>query len=251
MGGGPTYTSAPAQVQDNSAAIIAAITAQNAAAMQANAAYQTQALELTEREGKAQRDYNTWARDTQNAYEAAQDELQRKFQDEFTTKQNELLLGFQTKQQEREIQAAADRAAAVKLAQDQAAYKTEVTQANQLANQSQQGALQQIYSADAAQKAMDAASANQYAKESAGAGKSYTGPSFNIGQVDQEKMANLRAASPKMAPSAYNQAMQMKNPSMKDSDSIVLANQLGNTTTQFSAPKVDDLKFNDKTLGGY
>jgi hypothetical protein len=241
MGGGPTYTSAPAQVQDNSAALIAAIAAQNAAAMQANAIYQEKALGYGKEQAAAQLEYNKWAQAEQQKFETEQSALQRKFQDEFTTKQNELTQRYATQQQEREIQAAADRAAAVKLAQDQAAYKTAVTQADQLANQSQQGALQQIYSADAAQKAMDAASAKEYAKTSTGAGKSYTGPSFNIGQADQEKMANLRAASPKMAPSAYNQAMQMKNPAAKSA--AELTNQFGNTQQQFTSPNIADLKF--------
>lgn len=242
MGGSPSFISSPAP-RDNSAALIAAITAQNAAAMQANAAYQEKALSYSKEQAAAQLEYNKWAAEQQRAYESAQAELQRKFQDEFTTRQTELTQGFASKQQEREIQAAADRAAATKLAQDQAAYRTATTQAEQLANQSQQGAQQQLYSADAVQKAMDASSGEEYAKQSAGAGKSYTGPSFDINQNEQLKLQNLNAASSQMAPSAYNQAMQQKNPAMKSAAAMTLSNQLGNTSNQFTSPKVDDLKF--------
>jgi hypothetical protein len=244
MGGSPSPSySAPAPVQDNSAALIAAIMQQNAAAMAAQTAYQKEALAYSDKQSTAQRDYNKWALETQQAYETAQAELQRKFQDEFTTRQNELTQGYATKQQEREIQAAADRAAATKLAQDQAAYKTEVTEANRLARESQDQAQQQMYSADMVQKAMDAASGADYAQQAAGAGKSYTGPTFNMQQAEEQKMQNLRAASPKMAPSAYNQLMQQKNPAMKSGAEMTLANKLGNTPTPFTSPKVDDLKF--------
>ena len=235
--------SAPAPRQDNSSQLIAAIMAQQAAAMQAQAAYQEKALGYSKEQSAAQLEYNRWAAEEQRKFETAQAELQRRFQDEFTTKQNELTQGYATKQQEREIQAAADRAAATKQAQDQAAYRAATTQAEQLASQSQQGAMQQLYSLDAMQKAMDASSANQYAQESANAGKSYTGPSFNIGQAEEQKMQNLRAASPKMPPSAYNQAMQQKSPALKSAADLTLANQLGNTQQQFTSPKVDDLKF--------
>jgi hypothetical protein len=230
--------------QDNSAQLIAAINAQNAAMMQAQAAYQEKALAYGKESAAAQLEYNKWAAEQQRNFESAQAELQRKFQDEFTTKQTQLTQDYATKQQEREIQAAVDRAAATKLAQDQAAYQTAVSQANQLANQSEQAAYQQMASGDAMQKAMDVASANQYAQEASTAGKSYTGPSFDIGQAEQQKMQNLRAASSKIPASAYNQAMQQQNPAMKSAATQqTLLNQFGNTQQQFSSPKVDDLKF--------
>jgi hypothetical protein len=46
-----------------------------------------------------------------------------------------------------------------------------------------------------------------------------------------------------MIPSAYNQAMQQKNPAAKSAAALTLANQLGSTQQKFTSPKVDDLKF--------
>lgn len=243
MGGSSTSAPAPQPKDNNTAELIAAINAQNAAMGMANLDYQTKALDYSKQQAAAQLEYNKWAAEQQRAYESAQAELQRKFQDEFTTRQTQLTQDYATKQQEREIQAAADRAAATKLAQDQAAYKTEVSQASQLARESEQQAQQQMYSSDAVQKAMDAASANQYAQESANAGKSYTGPSFDINQNEQLKRQNLNAASSQMIPNPYNQAMQQKNPALKSAAALTAANQLGSTQNQFMAPKVDDLKF--------
>jgi hypothetical protein len=45
--------------------------------------------------------------------------------------------------------------------------------------------------------------------------------------------------------------MQQKNPAMKSAAGMTPANQLGSTQNLFAAPKVDDLKFDDKKLGGY
>ena len=118
------------------------------------------------------------------------------------------------------------------------------TQAGQLATQGEQAAYQQMYSADAMQKAMDASSSRQYSQESANAGKSYTAPAFDVNQAEQQKLQNLRGASSQMAPSAYNQAIQQNNPAMKSAASQqALQNQFGNTQQQFTSPKVDDLKF--------
>jgi hypothetical protein len=243
MGGSSSSTPAP-QRQDNTASLIAAINAQNSAMGMANLAYQTKALEYSKAQAAAQLEYNKWAAEQQRAFESAQAELQRNFQDQFTTKQAQLTQDYATKQQEREIQAAADRAAATKLAQDQAAYQSATTQASQMATQAEQAAYQQMYSADAMQRAMDASSANQYAKESANKGKSYTAPAFDVNQAEQQKLQNLRGVSSQMAPTAYNLAMQQKNPAMKSAASQQnYLNQFGNTQQQFTSPKVDDLKF--------
>ena len=121
MGGSSTTTSAPAP-KDNTASLIAAINAQNAAMGQAQLAYQTKALDYSKSQAAAQLEYNKWAAEQQRAYESAQAELQRNFQDQFATKQTQLTQDYATKQQEREIQAAVDRAVATKLAQDQVAY---------------------------------------------------------------------------------------------------------------------------------
>jgi hypothetical protein len=240
MGGGPSFSYTPPV--DHSAEIIAAMQAQNAEIAKAQAAYNEKALALADAQSKAQLDYNKWAADQQRTFESTQAEAQRQFQDEYSTKQAASAAEFAKQQQEREIQAAKEREAAVKLGQDQASYRAAVETANQQAMQGQNYALQQAGAQDAVQKAYDAASAADFEKQVAQSGQSVTGPSFNIGQAQQQQQQNLRAAAPKLNPAAYNTAMQSKNPADKTAASMY-ANQLGNTQVGFAAPKINDLSF--------
>jgi hypothetical protein len=245
MGGGPSI-SYQAPPQPDYTALIAAMKESNAAIAATQAAYQQKALDYANAQATAQLEYNKLSDQQQRDFLTAQAERQNKFQDEFSTKQNEATRAFQLEQQAREIQAAKDREASIKLAADQAEYNSAVKQAEEKAIMGQQYAEQQYAANDAVQKAYDAASAAEYKKQAAGAGKSYTGPSFDYNASLNQENANLRAAAPKLAPYAMNAAQKSKNPADKTAASLY-ANQLGNTQPMFTAPNMSGIEM----YGGY
>lgn len=245
MGGGPSI-SYQAPPQPDYTPLIKAMQESNAAIAATQAAYQQKALDYANAQANAQLEYNKLSDKEQRDFLTAQAERQNKFTDEQSTKQREATRLLTEAQQAREIQAAADREARIKQAADQAAYTTEVKQANEMGAQSQNKAEQSLAASDLVQKAYDAASGSEYAQQAAGAGKSYTGPSFDLKASRAEEQQNLKAAAPKLSPYAANAALKLKNPADKTAATLY-ANQLGNTQPMFTAPNMSGIEM----YGGY